>query len=247
LSFGSAWGAHEPLNPSSCVITDRENIDGNDLCAYTNGLNREQFDQQGNQLEFTYDIRDGLTFKYLFGYSELLYERTTDDDNTANTTRDNQYYVNHEAEYASHEFQLFWDVGDALTFTSGIFFYNAAIDQRYDFYSSVGQTQYTDPAFALDTISATVAPGAVPGDPALTFLTGTTTPVSLASAKAAGIDAPIGTATVTAGPYLGGITLGSVEHGPATIGTERLVNNQTKRDALRPIPRAYGTSMSCSH
>ena len=232
MAQGATDANGQPLNPSSCVITDRENIDGNDLCAYTNGLNREQFDQQGNQLEFTYDIRDGLTFKYLFGYSELLYERTTDDDNTANTTRDNQYYVNHEAEYASHEFQLFWDVGDALTFTSGIFFYNAAIDQRYDFYSSVGQTQYTDPAFALDTILATVAPGAVLGDPALTFLTGTTTPVSLASAKAAGIDAPIGTATVTAGPYLGGSTLGSVEHGPATIGTERLVNNQTKRDAF---------------
>ena len=232
MAQGATDANGQPLDPSSCVITDRNNIDGDDLCAYTNGLNREQFDQQGNQLEFTYDISEGVTFKYLFGYSELLYERTTDDDNTANTTRDNQYYVNHEAEYASHEFQLFWDVGDALTFTSGIFFYNAAIDQRYDFYSSVGQTQYTDPAFALDTILATVAPGAVPGDPALTFLTGTTTPVSLASAKAAGIDAPIGTATVTAGPYLGGSTLGSVEHGPVTIGTERLVNNQTKRDAF---------------
>jgi outer membrane receptor protein involved in Fe transport len=227
----------QPLSNSACMVLDRSNINGDDLCAYTNGLNREQFDQQGNQLEFTYDIREGLTFKYLFGYSEGMYERTTDDDNTANTTRDDQFYVNHETGYASNEFQLFWDVGDAVTFTSGIFFYNAAIDQRYDFYSSVGQTQYTDPAFALDSILATVAPGAVPGNPPLTFLQagapgGSTTPVSLDSAKAAGVNAPLGTATVTTGPYLGGTTLGSVEHGPDTIGTERLVSNQTRRDAF---------------
>jgi iron complex outermembrane receptor protein len=220
------------LADNACMVTDRSNISGDDLCAYTNGLNREQFDQQGNQLEFTYDISEGLTFKYLFGYSELLYERTTDDDNTANLTRDNQFYVNHEAEYASHEFQLFWDVGDSVTFTSGIFFYNASIDQRYDFYSSVNQAQYSDPAFSLDSILATVAPGAVPGDPPLTFLTGATTPVSLASAKAAGSDAPFGTATISVGPYVGGTTLGSVEHGPDTNGTERLVSSQTKRDAF---------------
>jgi len=219
------------LADNACMVTDRSNISGDDLCAYTNGLNREQFDQQGNQLEFTYDISEGLTFKYLFGYSELLYERTTDDDNSANLTRDNQFYVNHEAEYASHEFQLFWDVGDSLTFTSGIFFYNASIDQRYDFYSSVNQAQYSDPAFSLDSILATVAPGAVPGDPSLTFLAGTT-PVSLASAKAAGVNAPFGTATISSGPYVGGTTLGSVEHGPDTNGTERLVSSQTKRDAF---------------
>jgi iron complex outermembrane receptor protein len=219
------------LADNACMVTDRSNISGDDLCAYTNGLNREQFDQQGNQLEFTYDITEGLTFKYLFGYSELLYERTTDDDNSANLTRDNQFYVNHEAEYASHEFQLFWDVGDSVTFTSGIFFYNASIDQRYDFYSSVNQAQYSDPAFSLDSILATVAPGAVPGDPSLTFLAGTT-PVSLASAKAAGVNAPFGTATISSGPYVGGTTLGSVEHGPDTNGTERLVSSQTKRDAF---------------
>jgi outer membrane receptor protein involved in Fe transport len=115
------FGLGSTLDPSECVFLDRDDIDGDDLCAFTNGLNNETFIQQGNQLEFVWDINDGLVFKYIFGYNDLMYERDTDDDNTASTTIDRTFYVNHEATYASHELQLFWDVGDNLTFTSGVF------------------------------------------------------------------------------------------------------------------------------
>ena len=57
------------LDPSACVFLDRKNIDGDDLCAYTNGLNVEIFKQSGTQAEFTWDINEDLTFKYIFGYN----------------------------------------------------------------------------------------------------------------------------------------------------------------------------------
>jgi outer membrane receptor protein involved in Fe transport len=154
--FGSA------TDQSDCTFTDRENIKGDDLCAYTNGFNSEIFDQQGTQAEFSWDISDAVQFKYIFGYNTLLYERTTDDDSSANQNIDRQFYVNHEAEYVSHELQLFWDVSDSLSFTSGIFFYDSVIDQRYDFYSA--GDKYSNPSFGLD--------GPAGGNPGPSFMQG---------------------------------------------------------------------------
>jgi len=227
------YGTSATYPNNECVFTDRSNIKGDDLCAYTNGLNKELFDQQGNQLELTYDLSETMTLKYLFGYNDLIYERTTDDDSTASLVDDRQYYVNHEAEYASHEFQLFWDTSESLSFTSGIFFYDSKIDQRYDFYSSTGTQKYTDPAFAQDAILATVAPGAIPGNPPLTFLAGATPiDVNTAAEAAQAANAPVGTFTTATGPWLGDSSLGSVPHGPQTLGSDTHVLNQTRREAF---------------
>lgn len=220
-------------DPTECLFLDRENIKGDDLCSHTNGLNNETFDQQGTQLEFTWDINDRMTFVYLFGYNDLLYERTTDDDNFASLVHDRQFYVNHEADYVSHELQLFWDVGQDLTFTSGIFFYDSVIDQRYDFYSSTRQFNIDDPAYSLDSILAAVAPGAVPGDPSLTFLAGAT-PLTVNSAREAAraADAAVGTSTLVTGSWLGNDTLGEIPHGPVTPASDLHALNQTKREAM---------------
>ena len=59
-----------------------------------------------------------------------MYRRTTDDDNTNSPVIDRQFYVNHEAAYESHELVAFMDFSDNFTVTSGIFFYDAQIDQR---------------------------------------------------------------------------------------------------------------------
>ncbi|MCB1692820.1 MAG: TonB-dependent receptor [Pseudomonadales bacterium] len=227
------YGRGLTYSNSDCVFLDRSDIKGSDLCAYTNGLNNEKFDQQGNQLEFAWDLANGWQVKYIVGYNSLLYERTTDDDSVASTTEDRQFYLNHEAEYLSNELQLFWDLGDNLSFTSGVFYYNSTIDQRYDFYSSTGSNKYTNPAFALDTILATVAPGAVPGNPPLTYLAGAT-PVDVNSAKEAAIaaNAPVGSFTIATGPWLGDATLGSVPHGPTTLGSDTHSLNKTVRDAF---------------
>ena len=147
---------------NDCVFTG--SIDGDDLCAATNGLNREEFNQQGTQFSATWDFSDTLQFKYIYGYNKLSYQRTTDDDNTASQFYDRQFYVNHEARYTSHELQAFYDVSDSLSFTTGIFFYDATIDQRGDFYSTVGDSRFLNPyndATGLDGIVASLLPGVI--------------------------------------------------------------------------------------
>jgi outer membrane receptor protein involved in Fe transport len=128
---------------NACVFTG--DIDGDDVCAATNGLNREEFNQQGIQFDAIWDVSDNLQLKYIYGYNKLSYERTTDDDNTASQFHDRQFYVNHESVYESHELQAFYDINENLSFTSGIFFYDATIDQRGDFYSSVGESRFINP------------------------------------------------------------------------------------------------------
>ena len=63
--------------------------------------------------------------------------------------QDRQFYVNHEARYTSHELQAFYEFGDSLSFTSGIFFYDATIDQRGDYYSAAtaagADSRYANP------------------------------------------------------------------------------------------------------
>ena len=223
------------LDPMECVFADRDDIDGDDLCAFTNGLNVEIFDQQAVQAEFNWDISEAVSFKYIFGYNDLLYERITDDDNTASLAEDRQFYVNHEAEYISHELQLFWDVGDSVSFTSGVFFYDSTIDQRYDFYSSTGTNQFTDPSFSLDSILATVAPGVVPGNPPLTFLQGNPDLINVNSGQAAATaaGAPEGAFTIVTGPWLGDASLGSIQNGLAnTLGSDTHSTNKTEREAF---------------
>lgn len=132
-------------------------ISGSDVCAATNGFNREQFKQYGTQLSVSWDVSDTLELKYLFGYNSLLYERFTDDDATGSLILDRQFYVNHEADYTSHEFQAFYDVTPNLSFTSGIFFYDATIDQRGDYFSAVGNRRMLRPYQDNTALSAGAA------------------------------------------------------------------------------------------
>jgi iron complex outermembrane receptor protein len=242
--FGSA------IDPGSCVFTDREDIKGDDLCAYTNGANSELFDQQGTQAEFAWDISDALQFKYIFGYNTLFYERTTDDDSSSSTVSDTQFYVNHEAEYVSHELQLFWDVNETLSVTSGIFFYDSTIDQRYDFYSA--GDKYTNPLFPIDSVLATQTGGAgIPPIPAfglpngippvpLTFLAGgvpLTFQTAKAAARAAG--APVGSFTSAASFWGGGTDfLGDIPNGPAVGASSLASTNKTTRTAFAAYTQA---------
>lgn len=148
---------------NSCVFDG--DIDGDDLCAATNGLNREEFKQKGTQFSASWEVNDRLELKYIFGYNDLIYERTTDDDNTGSLIHDRQFYVNHEADYKSHELQAFYDFNDDISITSGIFFYDATIDQRGDFYSSVGERRFID-AYPDQTALSAAAAAAI-GAPAL--------------------------------------------------------------------------------
>ena len=80
-----------------------------DIVPGTNGLNREEFDGNTTQFNLTYQLTDDIELKYIYGLNELIYRRTTDDDNTASKFHDRQFYVNHEASYESHELVAFID------------------------------------------------------------------------------------------------------------------------------------------
>jgi outer membrane receptor protein involved in Fe transport len=252
-SFGST------IDPGDCIFLDREDIKGDDVCAYTNGLNQELFDQQGTQLEFAWDISDALQFKYIFGYNTLLYERTTDDDSTSSATFDRQFYVNHEAEYVSHELQLFWDINESLSVTSGIFFYDSTIDQRYDFYANndkySSQTFGLDganggpsflqglagivglPAGAADESFAAGLPNGTPlgflfgGDNVAVGVTGLTHQSAKTDNRAANL--PVGDFNIVTGPWLGGADyLGDIQNGPAVGASFITSTNKTQRTAF---------------
>jgi len=194
-------GTTEKDRYNNCVFPG--DISGSDLCAATSGLNREQFNQEGTQLSFAWNISEQVELRYLFGYNRLDYQRTTDDDNTASRVHDRQFYVNHEAEYSSHEVQAFVDVTDTFSFTSGIFFYDALIDQRGDFYSSLDEERmreaYADSA-GLSAAGATalnntveVAPGVTLADVGIGLAPGETASDFIGGWAAIGGNRPMAT------------------------------------------------------
>ncbi|MFM7119255.1 MAG: hypothetical protein ACKOZX_03230, partial [Gammaproteobacteria bacterium] len=158
------WGfttAADADRYNGCVFGDGD-IDGKDICASTSGHNWENFDQNGVQANIAWQVNDSLELKYIYGYNQLLYQRITDDDLTGSPFHDRQFYVNHEADYSSHEVQAFYDLTDSISVTSGIFFYQATIEQRGDFYSSVNNARmfngYGDKT-ALSAGAALIAAG----------------------------------------------------------------------------------------
>ena len=199
-------------DPEHCVCTDLKNIKGSDLCAYTNGVNMENYDQQGIQFEAERDATDTLSLKYIFGRNQSLYQRITDDDSTYSTAMDRQFYVNHEGDYQSHELQAFYDLGDSVTVTSGIFFYDAEINQRGDFYSEA-----KDPRF-------------LNADPLSVAIVGAGTMVNLYSAR--DLSAPDGVTQVRTGAWEGDAGSTAIEKGPNTAATDLLYHTTTKRDAF---------------
>ncbi|MEZ5559185.1 MAG: TonB-dependent receptor [Pseudomonadales bacterium] len=157
--------AEDAARYNACVFPGK--ISGDEICAATNGHNWEEFEQEGTQVNLSWDVTDTLQLKYLYGHSALSYERITDDDNTGSMIHDRQFYVNHEARYESHELQAFYDIGEDWSFTSGIFFYNASINQRGDLYSSLGEARMTDPYVDNTSLSAGAALIAAEGNQAI--------------------------------------------------------------------------------
>lgn len=191
-----------------CVFFDRDNIDGDDLCAATNGLNFERFDHQSVSLDVEWSLNDRHTFKYLFGYTDFFYDRDTDDDSSDSLDFDRQFYVSQEAEYVSHELQWFWDVNDRLSFTTGIFYYDSKLSQRGDFFSSVGESRFVD--------GSPIGP------------IGLGPQVGLFDARA--IDSQSPTTVVAIGDFTGDVGT-RINSGPVTDGSDLLYQTRTERNS----------------
>ena len=110
-------------------------LTGDDLKTATNGQHDEFFDHQNLTFQATWDFADWVSVKYIHGYTDYFYDRTTDRDLTSNPDYDETYYVSQGNFNYQHEFQFLFDFGEFATFTSGFFYYEARITQRGDFYS----------------------------------------------------------------------------------------------------------------
>ncbi len=111
-----------------------DNIDGDQLYTDTNGQQDEYFDQQAVSMDVLWNINDMFAIKYIFGYTDYFYDRSSDVDLTSSTIMDRTFYVMQETEYVSHELQFFIDPTENLSITAGLFYYDAKISQRGDFY-----------------------------------------------------------------------------------------------------------------
>ena len=154
-----AYGA----NPAHQKLHGFDGLKGNDLVTATNGFNHEGFDHHAGTSEMTYAFNDAIRVKYIFGYSAFFYDRTTDTDLTDSSVFDRQFYVTQEAEYASHELQVFWDPTPNFSLTSGLFSYEGLITQRGTFFNSncrlgsACDSRYQNPAFGTRAAPATYA------------------------------------------------------------------------------------------
>lgn len=210
-------------------------LDGSDLKTDTNGQQDEYFDHQANSTDISWEVNDRFSMKYLFGYTDYFYDRTSDVDLSSNANLDLQFYVSQETEYVSHEMQFFWDPSDKVSITSGLFYYDAKINQRGDYYDSTGaQSRY-----ANNFPYAAIGFGAAPLGPKVGLFT-----ARRAGKRAdnglplAGDCLPLGAGPGgTGNPFnycfggWSGDTGDHIQHGPNTLGTATEYQARTERYA----------------
>ncbi len=237
-------------------------VSGQSVETDTSGQQDEYFDQQANSTDIRWTINDTFSMKYIFGYTDYFYDRTTDVDLSSNTNSlssdpsvsfsgDQQFYVSQETEYVSHELQFFNDWSDTLTTTTGLFYYRAKISQRGDFYNSNGNGKFTqDFDYAAAAPIAATAPGA-----GAAAIIGFVPKVDLFTAKQSGLALRAGVpsglsglsnalcSNLTAGEFANNPirfcagkwaadTGDNIPHGPTTSGTNLEYQTRSEREAF---------------
>ena len=123
-----------------------KNLNRDSLRVATNGTYDESFDHQAGAYDATWVLNDKVTLKYIGGYTDYFYDRTTEEDKAASKLVGSyNFYVLQENENYQHEIQVFWDPTENLTITSGAFLYHNHIDQRLDLYDP-DSDRFTKPA-----------------------------------------------------------------------------------------------------
>ncbi len=239
-------------------------ISGSDVQTDTSGFQDEYFDQQANSTDIRWTINDQFSIKYIFGYTDYFYDRTTDTELTSNTdtftpttignnnnvtfSGDRQFYVSQETEYVSHELQFFTDWTDSLTTTTGLFYYQASISQRGDFYNGNGDSKFNE---NFNYAAAAPIAAAASGQPLAAFVP-LLPKVDLFTAKQSGLAArngvpsglnPLTAAFCSSVPFNGNPfrfcegqwnadTGDRIAHGPKTTGTNLEYQTRSEREAF---------------
>ena len=136
------------LDPDRTHAFGRSNLDEDDLLIDTNGQYDERFDHQATQFNAEYDLGP-VSVKYIFGYTDFLYERNTDEDKTGSELGSSDFFVLQENENWQHELQVQFET-EKLSFTGGVFFYNSHIDQRLDLHDPIDSQGRVQQAASLD-------------------------------------------------------------------------------------------------
>ena len=229
---------------TGCVlapVVDADNLQGGDLNTATNARQDEFFDHQAAYSTMEWDVTDALTLKYVFGYTDYFYDRTSDRDLTSNLSTGETFYVSQENENFQHELQFLFDFGERATLTSGLYFYEARITQRGDFFSEPNETRYTEAANygsgqGVPGLTGAVLGGVFPGEASLFSAKGAYSALD-GDAQAALVNSETITTSVSLwqgdNPNRpGGCT--SISGGPVTCGSfvEYQTENQTEAFAF---------------
>jgi iron complex outermembrane receptor protein len=215
-------------DPAKQHMLGFEDLEGDDLVTDTNGQQDEFFDHQAVSMDAYWQATDQLGIKYIFGYTDYFYDRTSDVDLTSNPIFDNTFYVSQETEYISHELQFFFDPTEKLSITTGLFAYDAKITQRGDYFDQ--NCQRGNPCASRHAADSPVGP--ILGIPK----------VDLFTAKVAGGREKNGTPLPGNCLDLGqipvycfgdwfGDTGDSIPHGPDSVATNLEYQTRTEREA----------------
>jgi iron complex outermembrane receptor protein len=119
------------LDPTVLLYDGGDEDDPNRI-TYKNGYDYQGFDQRAITLDASWDITETMQVKYLYGYQNFDYMFDRDNDYSASTFSDVRD-TDRESVYSwSHELQLFWESGDNIIGTSGIYMF---YEDRMQWYS----------------------------------------------------------------------------------------------------------------
>ena len=138
-----AWGAPPrpgvdaaPAMPAHAFggtphLNGRGDLDAVEQKVLTNSYNNEEFDHESVSLDMTWQASEGVTVRYLFGYSDFEYTFDLDNDISDGAISQGSNKVLEDVYTYSHELQLLWDVGESLELTAGV--YNFYSNRLQDF------------------------------------------------------------------------------------------------------------------
>ena len=240
-----AFGTDPTLQPQ---FGDFGAIDGDELAVRSNDQNNLFFDQQGAVFDIEW-AGDNLTAQYIYGYNDFSFSQQSDTDLTDNPFLDEQFFVSQENEVFSHELKLFYNLGSKVSVTSGLFYYDAKITQRGDFFDSTGSARFgeTPDLSGLDVIPGgnpfaflnipVPVPEIFPGtgigfDPNPGVFTARSALNSDARSGTVADGAFIGVTDVVIGPFLGDQGDVNIPGGPASPSTNTAFQTRSEREAF---------------
>jgi|TARA_Y100000310_G_scaffold224489_1_gene226323 outer membrane receptor protein involved in Fe transport len=117
-----------------------------DIIALTNDSALEQFDHQAGTLSLDWDLSDTLSMSYILHYSQFVYYFNRDNDFSSGLVSDNNDTVVEDVDNYSHEFRIFWELGDRWTATTGFYNFWEDRQQLYGIRDRAAQGRATDAA-----------------------------------------------------------------------------------------------------